>query len=121
MKAGLKAHLGSLGVTEAKPITGKDLHDPETYRRFVEERKANHEPIPIGRELKMAGHHWLKNNPRLSGSADEGHFMIAQWSPTQLCWYHSNEIATYARPLGKMAHWEYVQAIPVPENFVPSC
>lgn len=120
MKAGLKAHLASLQPKsdQSKPITGHDLHKPDVYRKFIEDRKANHQPVPPDRHISLAGHHWLKENRQLSGSSDAGSWMVAQWSPTELCWYRSNELATNAKPIGitgLMDHWEWKGLVPLPD------
>jgi hypothetical protein len=99
-------------------ILGKDLRDPELYRQYAEVRKQRHQPFPPNQHIGLAGHHWLQENRRLTGSADEGSWIVAQWSPTQLRWYHSNDLATDAKPLygdGLMTHWEYKGHIPLPD------
>lgn len=99
-------------------ITGKDLRTGDMYKQYTEARKAQHQPFPPGHHIGQAGHHWLKENRRLSGSADEGSWIVAQWSPTELRWYHSNDLATNARPLyndGLMTHWEWKGHVPLPE------
>jgi hypothetical protein len=117
MKAGLAAHLTSLKGTkkeELEEITGANLLQPGNYNRLIAERKAAHEPIPPGSHIRHCGHHWLKFNPQLSGSADNGSWMVAQWSAKELCWYRSDEVGTCMKPLGKMDHWDYVIDIPLP-------
>jgi hypothetical protein len=90
----------------------------DQYLALVEERKFNHQPIPPAQYFKHAGHHWLAYRPPASGLGGTAEIMVAQWSPTQHVWYHSNELATNALPIaidGLMTHWEWVAHVPVPE------
>jgi hypothetical protein len=117
MKAGLRAHLDSL-LAENKKVTMKDIQrNPEAYKKFIEDCKTLHRPIPPGKAIQQAGHHWLHSLPHLTGSADAGDWVVAQWSPSELRWYHSNDVSTMAKPLygdGAMTHWEWVAEVPLP-------
>ena len=102
-------------IPPAHHFKSADLHKPGVYAEFVSQCKANHLPIPPAEHIGHAGHHWLREDRQSTGSADMGSLMVAQWSPTFLVWYRSNEIATMAKPIS-MHHWKWVAAIPVPDT-----
>ena len=91
---------------------------PTEYNELVDDRRRNRQPVPPAKFFRQAGHHWLVH--RLPDNGPQN-VMIAQWSPSQQLWFHSNELATTAKPIGydgKLTHWEWVSEIPIPE--IPS-
>lgn len=90
---------------------------PRDYKAFIAERAEADCPVPPPQSIKQPGHHWLVYRPEKHGSGGSPEYMVVQWSPTQLVWYYSNEIATCAKPIhgsGLLEGWEWVAEIPLP-------
>lgn len=73
-------------------------------------------PVPLGDEIRLAGHHWLAEYTY------DGHFLgfrVLQWQPAVKLWCHSGQSAM-GRSAGVTGNWRYCQPCPMPELKLPS-
>lgn len=83
---------------------------PLTPMQEVIDTVRSKEPKPPGREMLIAGHHWLDEYDM------DGHFfgrIVLQWNPGAKRWSHSGMVATGSYV--DTTYWRYVAPCPIPE------
>lgn len=82
---------------------------------FIKEAEEKGWGIPPAHEIRYSNNYWLMYNPQRWGSADAPILMMALWNPIDQQWYHSNAVATTAKPLRYLREsWEVVEKIELP-------
>lgn len=89
-------------------LDGKEAE--KTPMKTIIDEPYSKEPRPPGREIRLAGHHWLDDFNM------DGQFcgrVVLQWNPGAKRWSHSGMVGTGSYV--DTSYWKYVGPCPIPE------